>query len=131
MSKHSDLGAMMKQHREAAGLTQSALAELSGVTRDYIASMELGRIQVIYPAVFVKLREVLGFRGWELLEMMGYPTDVPARADRIPLAEPPQRRPNRALITAVGRLSVPQQAALLALVRATVRLAAESPKEEQ
>ena len=54
------------------------LAERTGVTREYIASIETGRAGVIYPALFVRLRDLLGFPGWKILEAMGYPTDASA-----------------------------------------------------
>lgn len=69
------LGALLRQYRTQAGLTQEELAEASHVQRAYIGNIELGRNSVIYPDKFKALHRVLRFPAWEMLETMGYPTD--------------------------------------------------------
>lgn len=73
----SGLGARIRAYRQAAHLTQRQAAEAVGITREYLASIETGRAGVIYPDIFLRLHDVLGFPGWEILEAMGYPTDMP------------------------------------------------------
>jgi len=69
-------GTLLRQYRERLGLTQYEAEKLSGVRREYIGSIETGRIAVIYPEPFNALRRAYGFPGWEILESMGYETDV-------------------------------------------------------
>ncbi|MEJ5221838.1 MAG: helix-turn-helix transcriptional regulator [Tepidiforma sp.] len=69
-------GQRLKQYREERGLTQGEAERLSGVRRDYIGAVETGRIGVIYPDTFNRLRALYGFPGWEILELMGYQTDA-------------------------------------------------------
>lgn len=57
-------------------MSQGELSKASGVKRDYIGSVELGRIAVIYPETFNRLKAALGFPGWACLEAMGFETDV-------------------------------------------------------
>jgi len=68
--------AELKRYREDAGLTQADLARMTGVKREYISSIELGRIQVVYPDAFNALRHALQFPAFELLEAMGFQTDA-------------------------------------------------------
>lgn len=70
-----ELGLRLKYYRERAGLTQAQLAELTGVSMGYIASIERGMQKLIYPERFNPMHEALGFPGWDLLEAMGYATD--------------------------------------------------------
>jgi len=69
-------GAKLKEYREKLGLTQYEAEKLSGVRREYIGSIETGRIAIIYPEPFNALHRAYGFPGWEILESMGYETDV-------------------------------------------------------
>jgi transcriptional regulator with XRE-family HTH domain len=69
-------GTLLRQYRERLGLTQYEAEKLSGVRREYIGSIETGRIAVIYPEPFNALHKAYGFPGWEILESMGYETDV-------------------------------------------------------
>ena len=95
------VGEFLRSSREAQRLSQTELEKESGVKRDYIASIERGRISVIYPETLGRLRAVLGFPGWAALEAMGYQTD----------AEGSKIRP--LLAAAVVKLTVGQQEALL------------------
>jgi transcriptional regulator with XRE-family HTH domain len=47
----SGYGARLRQHRDAAKLTQAALAERAGVMRETIAKFELSLIEPSWPAV--------------------------------------------------------------------------------
>jgi transcriptional regulator with XRE-family HTH domain len=69
-------GTVLRQYRERLGLTQYEAEKLSGVRREYIGSIETGRIAIIYPEPFNALHRAYGFPGWEILESMGYETDV-------------------------------------------------------
>lgn len=69
-------GTLLRQYRERLGLTQYEAEKLSGVRREYIGSIETGRIAVIYPEPFNALHKAYGFPGWEILESMGYETDI-------------------------------------------------------
>lgn len=71
----SKLGALLRAERERAGLTQTDLARITGVKREYIGSIELGRMQVVYPEAFNKLHRALRFPAFEWLEAMGFETD--------------------------------------------------------
>jgi transcriptional regulator with XRE-family HTH domain len=42
ISSANDLGAVLKQGRQAKGMTQQQLAEMLGVTRQWVASVESG-----------------------------------------------------------------------------------------
>jgi len=74
-------GSLIASYRKRAGLTQEETAALServsppGVRRDYLASIEAGKIKIVYPRDFNALRRALQFPGFELLEAMGYETD--------------------------------------------------------
>lgn len=69
-------GALIQTYRQKAEMTQEDLATASKVRRNYIASIEFGRIGVPSPDIFNKLHRVLRFPGWEVLEAIGYETDA-------------------------------------------------------
>lgn len=76
-SLYPQIAARLRYYRDRAGLTQTELARATGdrVKREYISSIELGRIGVIYPDAFNALHRVLGFPAYEVLGLMGYDTD--------------------------------------------------------
>ncbi len=43
MAPHKRVSMRLKQYREARGLTQEQLAEKAGVSRAYVARLEIGR----------------------------------------------------------------------------------------
>ncbi len=96
-------------YRKAAGLTQAELANLTGVKREYISSIELGRIAVIYPETFNALRRVLRFPAFELLEAMGYQTDAS------------EESVNPALLMMLKQMNEQQQRGVLEIVKATFK----------
>lgn len=102
----SRVGSTLREYREAARLSQTELARLSGVKREYISSIELGRIQVLYPEPFRALQLVLGFPPEVLLKAMGYPVGEASGGI------------NPALAAAVRALDDRQQRALLGLLLA-------------
>jgi len=115
------LGEQLRLYREGLRLTQTDLERLTKVKREYISSIEMGRIQVIYPEVFNLLKKVLRFPGWVLLEAMGYETDsVAGEAGGL----------NPALVAAVASLSDRQQRALLEFLLASTRLGDEGERAE-
>ncbi|MBF2097482.1 MAG: helix-turn-helix transcriptional regulator [Gloeomargaritaceae cyanobacterium C42_A2020_066] len=59
------VGSRIREARLAAGLTQSALAELLGVSRTSVINWEMGRALPSFSHL-VRLREVLGLPWWEL-----------------------------------------------------------------
>lgn len=102
------LAAFLKRERERLRLSQPRLAELSGVGRDYISSIERARITVIYPETANRLKDALGVAGWRLLAEMGYETDV----------SPEATGTSGELAFRVGKLNAERQAALLGLLDA-------------
>lgn len=104
-------GAKLRSYRDAAGFTQSDAAEAAGVKREYLASLELGRIQVPYPHVFNALHTVLRFPGWELLEALGFETDHEDSGLKI----------LPALASELRKMSEDQQKAVLGVVKAMAK----------
>ena len=102
------LGACIRRYRMQAGLTQTDVERVTQgrVKREYLSSIELGRIAVIYPTVFRELHRVLKFPAWEVLEAMGYPTDLAERG-----VEP-------GILARLRRLSLRQQRATVGLLDA-------------
>jgi DNA-binding XRE family transcriptional regulator len=95
------LGELLSRLRLDAGLTQAELARRTGVKREYLSSVELGRIGLMYPGPTNDLKRELGVPGWMLLEAMGYETD--ANDDAVlPM-----------LVAALRRLRTGQQLSLL------------------
>lgn len=70
------LAAVIKSHREHTGLTQKEAAMAARQQDGYVSSIEAARLQLIYPDPFNALRRVLGFKGYEVLEAMGFETDA-------------------------------------------------------
>jgi transcriptional regulator with XRE-family HTH domain len=104
------LASVLRTYREGAGLTQTDIERVSGgaVKREYVSGVELGRIGLIYPEPFGQLRRILRFPGWEVLEAMGYATDLK------------QQGIDDSLLQLLRRLTLPQQKAVAAFVRATI-----------
>ncbi len=64
---HRRLRTTIKRLRKKQGLTQKALAKRTGVTREYIARLELGRHDPMF-STLVKLAKALNVNVRELLE---------------------------------------------------------------
>lgn len=111
-------GQRLKQYREERGLTQADAERLSGVRRDYIGAVETGRIGIIYPDTFNRLRSLYGFPGWEILELMGYETDA---ADA---------RVHPAVASALKGLSLEDQEKLVPVIKAAANLLRSSVAEK-
>ena len=86
------LGDLIKLRREKADLTQDALAERSGISRNTISAIEQGRIKLVQPAILKDLVRVLPLSMGEAVVAMGY--DDPREdalaaffADELALAE--------------------------------------------
>ncbi len=107
------LGDRLRWYRERAKLSQGDLAEVVGVTRDYISSIEIGRIGVVYPRVFNGLQRALGFPGWELLELMGYRTSATSKDTEG--VYPP-------LLSLIDGMSEEQQQATFEVLRVMVKI---------
>lgn len=101
--------AMIINYRKDAGLTQTELAQLTGVKREYISSIELGRIAVIYPETFNELHRVLRFPAFAGLEAMGFVTDAS------------ERDVNPALLSILKEMDSQQQSGVLTIVKAMLR----------
>ena len=117
-TQHGEVGSRLRDYREAADLSQTELARLTGVKREYISSIELGRIQVLYPETFRALHRALGFPAEVLLEAMGYPVGVGSGGI------------NPALAAAVRGLDDRQQRALLGLLLAFDVATPTSPRSD-
>jgi transcriptional regulator with XRE-family HTH domain len=108
-STNPKLGAYMKAARMRAELTQEEAAKHAGLKQSYIASLESGRFQIIYPGPFNALHRLYRFAGWVALDAMGYETD--GAVDRI---IPP-------LLTYIQRMEEPEQEALLGVAKAMAK----------
>lgn len=106
------LGAKLRAYRLAAKLTQTEVEELCSVRRDYVSSIELGRIGVVYPDTFNRLRDAYNFPGFDVLETMGFKTDAA------------QQEIQPSLLAIIGTMTHEQQAALAELARAACQLGA-------
>lgn len=65
------LAAVVRERRQARGLTQEELAAQVGVTQAYVSSMEMGRVQLPNRAVRRRLARSLGMGHLELLVAVG------------------------------------------------------------
>jgi len=54
----ADLGALVREARERAGLTQTGLARRSGVSREWLVKVEAGRTPAEMPRVLDLLEEL-------------------------------------------------------------------------
>jgi transcriptional regulator with XRE-family HTH domain len=61
------LGANVREHREQAGLSQGALADLANIHRTYLNQVENGRKAITVP-VLVRLSRALDITPAELLQ---------------------------------------------------------------
>lgn len=111
---NKELGRRLQELRVSVGLTQQELADATGVTREYIAHIEAGRVKgVIYPDLFNKLRRQLGFAGWEMLESMGYQTGAtPSGSSGV----------NAALLARLSMMTPAQQRTVLSMIMLNDRL---------
>ena len=109
-------GATLKSLRLQTGLTQEELARDAQVNREYIGSMEVGRIDVVYPEVFNRVVHALKNRGatlagWELLDAMGYETGgskgeiYPPLQRALEEMDEPQQRAVFDIVRSIGRAS--------------------------
>lgn len=101
-------GVWVKALREHRGLTQEELAAISGVERSYIGAIELGRVQVVYPEHFNKLKKALKFSSADLMSRVGYDMDDANDAGELDLI----------LLYHLRRLSAEQQKAFVPLAKA-------------
>lgn len=69
----SDVGALVRRERQAAGLTQQALAEQAGTTRQWLIRLEQGQPG----AATGKLLDVLSVLGLEMLARHDLPPNTP------------------------------------------------------
>jgi transcriptional regulator with XRE-family HTH domain len=118
-SSGNAIALVLKKYRKRSDMTQSELSAKADVKREYISSMELGRIQVIYPPTFIALRRALKFPGYELLEAMGYPTDGDGGS-----------RLDGELVRVLRRLSPDQQRAIIPFAMAAAALGTSGPGDE-
>lgn len=109
-TRNERFAAKMRHYRERANLTQTDVERMCGVRRDYLSSIELGRIAVVYPETFNRLRRCYGFPGFDVLESMGFDTD--ATGENI---EP-------SLLALLRAMTPEQQRALATLAKATMKL---------
>lgn len=100
----------MKELRAATGMTQAEAERASGVSRDYIGSVEGGRIKVMYPDMVRKLAAAYRQPGYVILEAMGFETNCTAEDHVLP-----------ALSMFMSNLDDAQQKVLLEIARATFR----------
>lgn len=88
-------GAYLRVKRQEARLTQEELAERMfrafpgtwaspETARSYVVSMENGRMAAPTPQKINPFHEVLGYPGWELLDLLGYDTDGDADSRIVP-----------------------------------------------
>lgn len=66
MKEQELVGKNVKGFREKAGLSQEALADLAGVHRTYVNSVEQGRINISVVNLF-KIAKGLGIEAYKLL----------------------------------------------------------------
>ena len=77
MPEPTSFGALLREHRRAAGITQRQLADRAGVDFSYISKIENDRISTPAADTVVKLCEILHVPADELLARGGkIPSDV-------------------------------------------------------
>jgi transcriptional regulator with XRE-family HTH domain len=77
MGAEQSFGALLRERRRAAGITQRELADRAGVDFSYISKIENDRIAPPAADTVVKLCEILGTPPEELLARIGkLPSDV-------------------------------------------------------
>lgn len=68
-TKGSDnMGNRLKELRESRGLSQAQLAERTGLSRDNIASWELGRRELVNIYTIIKLADALNYSVMDFIE---------------------------------------------------------------
>ena len=81
-------GAVLRDHRRAAGLTQRDLAERSGLDFSYISKLENNRLPPPAADTVVVLSSILGVPPEELLALTGkIPSEVQATLSTSPSAQ--------------------------------------------
>ena len=80
-------GTNLRRYRRAAGLSQEAVAEMVGVDRAHVSSMERGR-QNVTLVTLARLCEALDLRPIALFDE----TALPAEAAHAPAGTPRERR---------------------------------------
>jgi len=78
-TRSTDLASRVREARDGAGLTQEALAKATGLTRDQVAAIELGRRDVsareIYPlaqALRVRILDLLAIDELDMAQIPRY-----------------------------------------------------------
>jgi transcriptional regulator with XRE-family HTH domain len=102
------LGALLREERLAAGLSQRELSERTGVSNAYLSQLERGRHEPSL-RVLASIASTLGLSLASLLERAGVLDAGEARAPRVPATE--------GAILADPALSEPQRFALLSVYR--------------
>lgn len=74
--KNLKVASFVRDWRARRQLTQEELATVARVGRNWVQQLELGEIAVPGPDRVNRIKKVLGFPGWALLEEVGYETDV-------------------------------------------------------
>jgi predicted ATPase/transcriptional regulator with XRE-family HTH domain len=132
MEPRASFAELLRRHREAAGLSQEALAERAGLTAKAIGALERGERQYPYPQTLRLLAEALELSDARRAEFIaavprrGRPAEPraaepPPPPQPAPAAPPPALRLPGALTTLVGR-DEETAVALRLLARPDVRL---------
>ena len=79
----NNLAEFLRMERERADLTQEALAELSGVSRDNIAAIENGKSKVPDPSIVKLLADALLLTVDDFVDAMGFKLAGTAEAVRL------------------------------------------------
>ena len=91
MQRPGSFGALLQQHRIAAGLSQEELAERAGLSRRCTSDLERGTRQAPYPATVRRLAQALGLADEARVEFLH------ARRPRVKSAPEPQPMPASAV----------------------------------
>ena len=62
------MGNRLKELRESRGMSQTQLAEKTGLSRDNIASWELGRRELVNIYTIIKLADALDYNVMDFIE---------------------------------------------------------------